>query len=366
MGVAVRKLVRALGSGICASLLAGATALAQVVADAGEDVTVECAGPRGARVTLDGSGSSPDAALRWEAPGVVFDHPTAVSPTGLFPPGTTHVTLTATVGSASAQDQVLVRVVDETPPVAYARAVPDTLWPPDHRLVEVHVRLHATDACTPHPEVTLISADSSEPDDGMGDGHTTDDIQDADLGSDDRVVSLRAERSGGGPGRVYTLTYRVSDDAGNHTYVTVRVRVPHDQGNDDDEEDGDDDGSDHDSDRICPLPSEATREWLDRSPDPEDFPAPRACASACRSWESACRRISGEAHGCTVAEARGALALERVRCAQLEHPERRMRCLRKLAELRDSLQRALRRDDEIAKQRCDSGARECREVCEAG
>ncbi|MCP4594165.1 MAG: hypothetical protein GY842_25835 [bacterium] len=50
---------------------------------------------------------------------------------------------------------------------------------------------------------------------GRGDGATTNDIQNADLGTDDREVRLRAERTGDGPGRIYTLTYQATDHVGN-------------------------------------------------------------------------------------------------------------------------------------------------------
>lgn len=41
---------------------------------------------------------------------------------------------------------------------------------------------------------------------------------------------LRAERSGTGQGRVYTLTYSARDAAGNTTQATAQVRVPRAQG----------------------------------------------------------------------------------------------------------------------------------------
>ena len=39
---------------------------------------------------------------------------------------------------------------------------------------------------------------------------------------------LRAERKGNGRGRVYTLTYRVTDGEGNATDAEANVYVPHD------------------------------------------------------------------------------------------------------------------------------------------
>lgn len=51
-------------------------------------------------------------------------------------------------------------------------------------------------------------------------------MQVAAIGADDRAVSLRAERSGAGDGRVYTLTYEAVDGSGNATRATATVRVP--------------------------------------------------------------------------------------------------------------------------------------------
>jgi len=82
----------------------------------------------------------------------------------------------------------------------------------------------------PNPKIELVSIVSNEPDDGLGDGDTPNDIQDAAIGTDDRSFLLRAERSGEGSGRVYTVTYRATDSAGNATNVAAQVNVPLNQG----------------------------------------------------------------------------------------------------------------------------------------
>jgi hypothetical protein len=43
-------------------------------------------------------------------------------------------------------------------------------------------------------------------------------------------LSLRAERSGGGTGRVYTIEVTCRDASGNTSQATGTVSVPHDQG----------------------------------------------------------------------------------------------------------------------------------------
>lgn len=117
-------------------------------------------------------------------------------------------------------------VRDTTPPVLQLSADPSQLWPPNHRMVPVKVSVDVKDDQDPQPVVTLVAVQSNEPDDGLGDGDTAGDIQDATIGSDDRDLSLRAERGGTGTGRVYTLTYQARDAAGNVSTATVEVAVP--------------------------------------------------------------------------------------------------------------------------------------------
>jgi endo-1,4-beta-xylanase len=74
--------------------------------------------------------------------------------------------------------------------------------------------------------VRLVSITSNESDIGLGDGDTSNDIQGASFGQDDREFRLRAERSGTGSGRIYTITYAVTDGSGNSTLGQATVQVP--------------------------------------------------------------------------------------------------------------------------------------------
>jgi hypothetical protein len=127
-------------------------------------------------------------------------------------------------------DTVDVSVGDDTPPTVEAVADPGVLWPPNHKLHQVDVTLVVTDACDPEPTVVLTTLTSNEPDDGEGDGNTVGDIQEAEIGTDDRSFLLRAERMGGGSGRIYAATYSAADLSGNSTDGVVQILVPHDQG----------------------------------------------------------------------------------------------------------------------------------------
>jgi hypothetical protein len=75
--------------------------------------------------------------------------------------------------------------------------------------------------------VVIEKVTSDETENGGGDGNTTNDIV---IAADCKSVQLRAERDGGGDGRVYTITFRVRDASGNTTRVTAKVVTPHNPG----------------------------------------------------------------------------------------------------------------------------------------
>jgi hypothetical protein len=78
--------------------------------------------------------------------------------------------------------------------------------------------------------LVLVSVTSNEADDARGSGNTSPDITGADLGTDDFNFFVRAERSGGGNGRIYTATYAATDASGNTASTSDVVIVPHDRG----------------------------------------------------------------------------------------------------------------------------------------
>jgi hypothetical protein len=122
-----------------------------------------------------------------------------------------------------------VTVEDTTPPGLTVTLTPDTIWPPNHRMIDVVAGVVATDDCST-PSVVLTSVTSNEADNGEGDGNTVNDIQDAELGTPDFNFKLRAERAGGGNGRIYTAVYTATDGLGNSASVAGFAVVPHDQG----------------------------------------------------------------------------------------------------------------------------------------
>jgi hypothetical protein len=119
-------------------------------------------------------------------------------------------------------------VVDTTAPVVVTTQIdPATLWPPNHRMVDVTTVVDAVDLCST-PTVELKQASSSEPDDAPGpdDGETASDVQGVTLDTADFELRLRAERDRQGPGRTYTLTYRALDGSGNFTETPLAAVVP--------------------------------------------------------------------------------------------------------------------------------------------
>ncbi len=195
------------------------------VANAGADQQLEVESCLGAIVTLDGTKSTdPDGdslSYRWTWSGGEADGPVA---TITLPLGIHEISLTVSdPGGLSSKDTAMVHVVDTTAPVLEVLTDRSILWPPNHKLVSVAVSTRVVDACVDSTEVKLLSVTSNEPDNGTGDGSTSGDI----VISSPTTVLLRAERSGNGDGRIYTISYQAADAAGNTTVSSAQVLVPH-------------------------------------------------------------------------------------------------------------------------------------------
>jgi hypothetical protein len=143
----------------------------------------------------------------------------------VFPPGITIVTfLAADAAGNKARATTTVTVVDTTPPaITRVDATPNLLSVPDHRLIAVSLTVAVTDVADPAPVCRLASVASNEREDGLGDGDTAPDW----TITGPLTAQVRAERSGKGGGRVYTLTVRCTDAARNVSTATATVSVPH-------------------------------------------------------------------------------------------------------------------------------------------
>ena len=86
---------------------------------------------------------------------------------------------------------------------------------------------NSTNECELELECTVLEVSSNESIDGLGDGSTSPDWMIDGEGN----LKLRAERSGTGSDRVYTIRVRCEHpDSGIGDETTVEVVVPHDRG----------------------------------------------------------------------------------------------------------------------------------------
>jgi subtilisin-like proprotein convertase family protein len=157
--------------------------------------------------------------------GVVSSSPLSGS---FFSVGTTPVTFTGTrQDNSTTTASFNVTVNDaETLTITGASVDKSSLWPANHKMVDVTVNYNVADNCTAPSAITRsLSVASNEPVNGTGDGDTGPDWEVIDANH----VRLRAERAGGGSGRIYTITITATDAAGNSTTRNVNVKVPHNQ-----------------------------------------------------------------------------------------------------------------------------------------
>ena len=104
--------------------------------------------------------------------------------------------------------------LNRPPDCASVTATPASLWPPNHKLVTVSLTA-ATDLDGGSVTVTATGVTSDEPARG-----------DFALGPATDQVRLRAERDGGGDGRVYTIAFEAADANGAKCTGDVTVAVP--------------------------------------------------------------------------------------------------------------------------------------------
>jgi hypothetical protein len=202
--------------------------LAAVAAPAIAQVEVTCP----ADITVPAAADTCSAVVEFDAPIVTGTNAnqvvTITPPSGSeFPVGTTEVLVTVTEAeTVVASCTFKVTVTENVAPVITDVTVSkDMLWPPNHKMKEVVVGYTVTDNCDAAPVVTL-TVSSNEAEDAKGSGKTKPDWQVVDA----HTVKLRAERAGGGEGRVYTITITAKDKSGNSASHDITVTVPHSRG----------------------------------------------------------------------------------------------------------------------------------------
>lgn len=153
---------------------------------------------------------------------------TCTPPSGAtFPLGTTTVHCSASDARGNSAGGTFTVTVEEPPPppdteapvILSLSASPDVLSPPNGKLVSVTISASVQDDQDATPYVGAFDVTANETIDG-DDWNVVSPL----------VVELRADRDGGGDGRVYTIWVEAIDDAGNRSVSSVNVTVPHDSG----------------------------------------------------------------------------------------------------------------------------------------
>ena len=138
----------------------------------------------------------------------------------------------AGAGQLSSPDQVDVSVFNLNDPPDCSGAYGGSFWPANHAMVPAEV-LGVVDPDSDSPvviEVTEVWQDEPVGKAKSG-GKGKDKGPDAELTDDGRLL-LRAERKGGGDGRVYFVHFTATDVEGDSCEGVVVFTVPHDQGSD--------------------------------------------------------------------------------------------------------------------------------------
>jgi hypothetical protein len=197
-------------------------------ADAGPDQTVECSTAAVTNVVLDASGSSDLdsnlALFTWlhgtrGGPVVGFDEISKVEQSL----GTqSYVLRVIDALGQTDEDSTQVDVVDTTPPVVSCGVATPVLEQKNHALVNVGLTGGAVDQCQGELPVTVNVFADEDDEENTGDGKHSPDAKDIAVGS----LRLRAERQGGGDGRVYLIVVEATDASGNRGSDCCVVSVP--------------------------------------------------------------------------------------------------------------------------------------------
>lgn len=168
---------------------------------------------------LPGTGQavwSPDGSLL--ALKVPVGDPAMFPGLGIIRPDGSGLTAVTSVGDGLADDPSWQPLSANRPPVCEGvEADPAVLRPPNHKLRRVRLS-GATDADADPVSLVITGVTQNE----RSRGNAVVLLPDSD------AVLLRAERNGGGVGRVYRVAFRVSDGRGGTCTGAVVVRVPHD------------------------------------------------------------------------------------------------------------------------------------------
>ena len=136
-----------------------------------------------------------------------------------------------TTGACGTASQSSNLAVNSTPPGIVLNGNNIQLWPPNHsyhtiNITDLVASASSCDGTVNLNSVVIDTVTSDEVENGNGDGNTNNDIV---ISCNRKSVQLRAERDGSGDGRVYTITFKVTDSFGASSTVTAKVTVPKNQ-----------------------------------------------------------------------------------------------------------------------------------------
>ena len=147
---------------------------------------------------------------------------------GVYPTIPTLVDSNGKLGNYTVSSTNGTLTITNTVPVCTIAPSQASIWPPNHKLVSITAN-GATDIDGGPLTYTVVSIFQDEPTNTTGDGNTAIDG----FGVGTSTAQVRAERVGDpktpGNGRVYHITFSVTDSLGLSCQATVQVGVPHDQ-----------------------------------------------------------------------------------------------------------------------------------------
>ena len=218
------------GSGTCGSVVQSATLTVQAPTATSDPIDQSACQGTDAHFSTTASGTGPFH-YAWTLDGSPFngDSPNITIPTGSLSAGSHTVTVTTTGACGNATQSATLTVGGS--PVITLSSTSATMWPPNHQYQTFNVTNFVSSASSSCDEsvdindvvIQKVSSDEPEENPNGADGNTLNDIV---ISPDCKSVQLRRERDGDLNGRVYTITFKVTDSFGNSTTVTVKVSVP--------------------------------------------------------------------------------------------------------------------------------------------
>jgi hypothetical protein len=140
--------------------------------------------------------------------------------------GTYIVSYTASDHTGNTTTATRTVIVEDTEaPILSSFVSVSSLWPVSHNLVKVGLGVYVSDSNDPNPTIVVKVYSDEEDDVETGDGNYSPDAKDMAAGT----LRLRAERNGGGDGRVYLIVVTATDKSGNTSFHCCTVVVPHSQ-----------------------------------------------------------------------------------------------------------------------------------------